>query len=170
MLLKDCLCFQVNRIARKMTRIIRELVSPYRLTTTQFFLLTALYEEDGILISTLALKVALDRATLTGLLDRMERDDLIERRPDDEDRRAIRRYLTQKSEGLRRALTDLYHRNNSLFLSFLTEEEKNLFETAVARLKIADFKESQEVRELPKNNLRILLALLPVFYVLTTGT
>ena len=26
------------------------------------------------------------------------------------------------------------------------------------------------VRELPKNNLRILLALLPVFYVVTTGT
>ena len=27
-----------------------------------------------------------------------------------------------------------------------------------------------ELRELPKNNLRILLALLPVFYVVTTGT
>jgi len=26
------------------------------------------------------------------------------------------------------------------------------------------------LRELPKNNLRILLALLPVFYVVTTGT
>jgi len=27
-----------------------------------------------------------------------------------------------------------------------------------------------EVRELPKNNIRILLALLPVFYVVTAGT
>lgn len=141
MLFKDCLCFQVNRVARKMTRIIQEPLTPYRLTTTQFFLLTALYEEDGILISTLAQKVALDRATLTGLLDRMERDDLIERRPDAEDRRAIRIYLTQKSQGLRQELTDLYHRNNNVFLSLLTEEEKNLFETAIAKLETADFKE-----------------------------
>ena len=29
---------------------------------------------------------------------------------------------------------------------------------------------NQLLRELPKNNLRILLALLPVFYVVTTGT
>ena len=142
MLFSDCLCFQVNRVARKMTRIIQELLTPYRLTTTQFFLLTALYEEDGILISTLARKVALDRATLTGLLDRMERDDLIERRPDAGDRRAIRIYLTQKSQGLRQELTDLYHRNNNVFLSLLTQEEKNLFETAVAKLEAADFKES----------------------------
>jgi|MGYP003967306835 hypothetical protein len=28
----------------------------------------------------------------------------------------------------------------------------------------------KSVRELPKNNLRILFALLPVFYVVTTGT
>lgn len=141
MLFRDCLCFQVNRIARKMTRIIQELLAPYRLTTTQFFLLTALYEEDGVLISTLARKVALDRATLTGLLDRMERDDLIARRPDAGDRRAIRIHLTQKAEGLREELTDLYHRNNSSFLSLLTQEERNLFETAVAKLETADFKE-----------------------------
>jgi len=30
--------------------------------------------------------------------------------------------------------------------------------------------EQNALRELPKNNLRILLALLPVFYVVTTGT
>ncbi|MEA2038269.1 MAG: MarR family transcriptional regulator [Thermodesulfobacteriota bacterium] len=141
MLFSDCLCFQVNRVARKMTRIIQEVLTPYRLTTTQFFLLTALYEEDGILISALAQKVALDRATLTGLLDRMDRDDLIERRPDAEDRRAIRIHLTQKAEELRKELTDLYHRNNSSFLSLLTQEEKNLFETAIAKLEPADFKE-----------------------------
>ena len=142
MLFRDCLCFQVNRIARKMTRVIQELLSPYGLTTTQFFLLTALYEEDGILISALARKVALDRATLTGLLDRLERDDLIARRPDAGDRRAILIHLTQKAEGLREELTDLYHRNNSSFLSLLTQEEKNLFETAIAKLETADFKES----------------------------
>jgi len=72
-----------------MARITKERLAPYGLTPTQFFLLTALYEEDRILISSLAQKVALEKATLTGLLDRMERDGLTERRPDSEDRRAI---------------------------------------------------------------------------------
>jgi len=134
MLFKDCLCFQVGRIARKMSRITREKVAPYGLTTTQFFLLTALYEEDGIFISALAQKVALDKATLTGLLDRLERDGLTERRADPEDRRAIRVHLTAKAERLRDELTELYHENNGMFLSLLNEEEKKVFEHVVAKI------------------------------------
>lgn len=139
MLFKDCLCFQVGRVARKMSRITREKVTQYGLTTAQFFLLNALYEEDGILISALASKVALDKATLTGLLDRLERDDLTERRADPGDRRAIRVHLTAKAEGLRAELTELYHDNNGMFLSLLSHEEKEVFERVVNKLETADF-------------------------------
>ncbi len=139
MLFKDCLCFQVGRVARKMSRITREKVTQYGLTTAQFFLLNALYEEDGILISALASKVALDKATLTGLLDRLERDDLTERRADPGDRRAIRVHLTAKAEGLRAELTELYHDNNGMFLSLLSQEEKEVFERVVNKLETADF-------------------------------
>ena len=134
MLFKDCLCFQVGRAARKMSKITREKVAPYGLTTTQFFLLTALYEEDGILITTLAGKVALDKATLTGMLDRLERDGLTERRADPDDRRGIRIYLTQKAEKLRHKLTELYHENNTMFLSLLDDEERRVFEQVVNKM------------------------------------
>jgi len=139
MLFKDCLCFQVGRVSRKMTRITKEKLIPYGLTTTQFFLLTALYEEDGLPISVLAQNVALDKATLTGLIDRLERDDLTERRADPEDRRAIRIHLTAKAEGLRKELTELYHDNNGMFLSLLSREEKEVFERVVNKLETADF-------------------------------
>jgi len=134
MLFKDCLCFQVGRAARKMSKITREKVAPYGLTTTQFFLLTALYEEDGIFISVLARKVALDKATLTGMLDRLERDGLTERRADPEDRRAIRIHLKEKAERLRDELTELYHENNGMFLALLDEEEKKVFEQVVDKI------------------------------------
>ncbi len=134
MLFKDCLCFQVGRVARKMSKVTREKVAPYGLTTTQFFLLTALYEEDGILITTLAGKVALDKATLTGMLDRLERDGLTERRADPDDRRGIRIYLTQKAEKLRHKLTELYHENNTMFLSLLDDEERRVFEQVVNKM------------------------------------
>ena len=139
MLFKDCLCFQVGRVSRKMTRITRDKLIPYGLTTAQFFLLTALYEEDSLPISVLAQKVALDRATLTGLLDRLERDGLTERRADPKDRRAIRIHLTAKAEGLREELTELYHDNNGMFLSLLSQEEREAFERVVNKLETADF-------------------------------
>ena len=121
-----------------MSRVTKEKLAPYGLTTTQFFLLTALYEKDDIPISALAQKVALDKATLTGLLDRLERDDLIERRADAGDRRAIRIYLGQKAEDLREELTELYHKNNSSFLSLLTDQEKKVFENVVSKLETSN--------------------------------
>ena len=139
MLFQDCLCFLVGKVARKMSRITRERLIQYGLTPTQFFLLTALYEEDGILISALAQKVALDRASLTGLLDRLERDGLTERRADPEDRRAIMIHLTAKAEGLREELTELYYDNNGMFLSLLSQGEKEVFERVVNKLETADF-------------------------------
>jgi len=139
MLFQDCLCFLVGKVARKMSRITRERLIRYGLTPTQFFLLTALYEEDGIPISALAQKVALDRATLTGLLDRLERNGLTERRADHEDRRAIMVHLTAKTEGLREELTELYHDNNGMFLSLLSQEEKEVFERVVNKLETAEF-------------------------------
>ncbi|MBW2119910.1 MAG: MarR family transcriptional regulator [Deltaproteobacteria bacterium] len=139
MLFKDCLCLQVGRVARKMSKITRKKLAAYGLTTTQFFLLTALYEEDGVPISVLAQKVAIDKATLTGLLDRLERDDLIGRNADPDDRRAIRIFLTQKADLLREELIELYHKNNGMFLSVLSQEEQEVFERVVNRLETADF-------------------------------
>lgn len=139
MLFKDCLCLQVGRVARKMSKITRKKLASYGLTTTQFFLLTALYEGDGVPISVLAQKVALDKATLTGLLDRLERDDFIERKADPDDRRAIRIFLTPKAESLRVELTELYRQNNGMFLSILTSEESEIFERVVDKLEKADF-------------------------------
>ncbi len=134
MLFKDCVCFLVGRVSRKLNRITKESITPYGLTTSQFFLLIALYEENGILISKLAKKVALDKATLTGIIDRLERDGFVERRNDPEDRRAIRIYLTPKAESLREELLEIYHRNNAKFLSVLCDEEKEIFERVVQKL------------------------------------
>ncbi len=142
MLFKDCLCFQVGKVSRKMARVTHEAVSPYGLTTTQFFLLTALYEEEDISIGALAQKVALDKATLTGLIDRLERDGLVMRQVSTEDRRTVRVRITPKAEKLRETLTNLYHDINRRFLSFLTKKEQKIFEQVVAKIENVDLMKS----------------------------
>lgn len=134
MLFKDCVCFLVGRISRRLNKTTKESISSYGLTTSQFFMLIALYEENGILISKLAKKVALDKATLTGIIDRLERDGLVERRDDPKDRRAIRVYLTPKAEAIKEELLDIYHKNNRRFLSVLSPDERIVFERVVKKL------------------------------------
>ena len=126
-----------------MLKVTRKKLASHGLTTAQFFLLTALYEEDGVPISVLAQKAALDKATLTGLLDRLERDELIERKADPDDRRAIRIFLTPKAESMREELTEFYHQNNGMFLSILTPEERKIFERVVDKIENADFGEDR---------------------------
>ncbi|RTZ92627.1 MAG: MarR family transcriptional regulator [Deltaproteobacteria bacterium] len=149
MLFKDCLCFQIGKVSRKMAKVTRDAVSPYGLTTTQFFLLTALYEEEDISISALAQKVVLDKATLTGLVDRLERDGFVTRQVSPEDRRSIRVRLTPKAERLRETLTELYHRINRRFLSFLTEEERKTFEQVVSKIENAELGKGEQTKMNP---------------------
>ena len=140
MLFRDCLCFSLGRISKKLNRVTRDSISAYGLTTTQFFLLIALYEENGILISRLSEKVEVDKATLTGLLDRLERDKLVERKLNTDDRRAIKISLTKKAEYLREDLLEIYNQNNNMFLSILSTQEKETFESVIDKLEHTNFK------------------------------
>jgi DNA-binding MarR family transcriptional regulator len=54
-----------------------------------------LWREDGLKMIDLGRRAGLEPSTMTGLLDRMERDGLVERRPDPADRRVLKIFLTE---------------------------------------------------------------------------
>lgn len=134
MLFEDCICFQIGAVGRRITRYYKEKVASMGLTHGQFFMLVALYEEDGVLPSRLADKTALDRPTITGLLDRLERDGWTERRADPNDRRALRIHLTPKALKARGEIMSLYEETNGRFLERFSEEEWALFQLFLRRL------------------------------------
>ena len=57
--------------------------------------LMSLWKKDGLKMVDLGRRAGLEPSTMTGLLDRMERDDLVVRVPDPDDRRAYRIQLTE---------------------------------------------------------------------------
>lgn len=67
----------------------------------QGFILFRLGEQDGIAQTELAHQAMVRPATLTPALQRMERADLIERRPDPSDQRVSRVYLTDRGRAVR---------------------------------------------------------------------
>jgi DNA-binding MarR family transcriptional regulator len=59
--------------------------------------LLPLYEEDGLRMGDLARRARLSKQTMTQMIRRLERDGLVERRPDPTDARAARIFLTHRS-------------------------------------------------------------------------
>lgn len=74
--------------------------------------------------SSLAEKVGVKRATMTGLLDRLERDDLIERLAHHRDRRKIGVHLTSKGRQVLAEMLPDYYRSIAKIMAKLTEKER----------------------------------------------
>jgi DNA-binding MarR family transcriptional regulator len=69
-------------------------------TMPRFDLLANLYREDGQTLATLSRRLLVTAGNLTGLVDRAERDGVVERHDDPSDRRVSRIHLTHKGRQL----------------------------------------------------------------------
>ena len=88
-------CFKLNKAMRKVSRAYEAHLAPLGITPAQFYVLSSLFEADQIKFKVLAGKLSMEGPTLTGILDRLERMNFIERRADPEDRRSLLIFLTE---------------------------------------------------------------------------
>ncbi|MGZ5966401.1 MAG: MarR family winged helix-turn-helix transcriptional regulator, partial [Polyangiales bacterium] len=70
------------------------------LSLARFDLLMQLLREDGQTLAELSRRMLVTAGNLTGLVDRAERDGIVERRPDPSDRRLTRVVLTSRGRKL----------------------------------------------------------------------
>jgi DNA-binding MarR family transcriptional regulator len=124
----------LGKTVRKVTKAYREEIALYGLTHGQFFMIVAIMEEEGLLPSELADKTAQDRATTTGLLDRLEKDGWIERRADKADRRSLRICLTPDAKKHREPILKLFEETNRKFLNRFTVQEWEQMQSFLFRL------------------------------------
>jgi DNA-binding MarR family transcriptional regulator len=103
-------------------------------TPVQFYVLSALWENDGIKFKDLARSINMDGSTLTGILDRMERLDYVERRDDPEDRRSLLIFLKEKAKNNQREIVSLAERLNKEIKEQFSEEEFAIFEKVLNNL------------------------------------
>lgn len=92
------ICFKLSRAMRKVQRYYEVNLASLEITPVQFYVLSALWETDGVKFKELAQKLSMDGATLTGILDRLERLGFVTRRDDPEDRRSLLVFLAEKAK------------------------------------------------------------------------
>ncbi len=95
------LCFALYRASRAVTRAYGPLLEPLGLTYPQYVAMLVLWEHDGVSVKALGERLALDSATLTPLLKRLEHQGLVTRRRDADDERVVRIALTAEGRALR---------------------------------------------------------------------
>jgi MarR family transcriptional regulator for hemolysin len=96
----DTLGFIIHDVARMMRWNFERRAHEYNLTRSQWSVLVLLSWENGAQQKRLADIIGVTAITMTGLVDRLERNDWVERRQDPQDRRAKRVFLTDKVEPL----------------------------------------------------------------------
>lgn len=89
--------FLVKDVARLSSKNFERLAAGLNLTLPQCKVLAAIERAEGLSQVKLAEIADTDPMTLVRILDRMERDGWVERRPDPSDRRARRLYLTPEA-------------------------------------------------------------------------
>jgi MarR family transcriptional regulator for hemolysin len=93
--------FVVNATAKAFQRSFDiELRKNVGVTLSQWRVVGALVLHPGLTQKDLADKVGIEGATLVPIIDKMEKESLLKRKPDSNDRRANRIYLTPKADSL----------------------------------------------------------------------
>lgn len=122
--LDSSLGFLMTRTARSMKRALDARLLDRNLTATQYIVLARLWEEDGISLSELGERLYFDNPTLTGIVDRMERDGLLQRQRDEDDRRVVKVHLTAKGRTLYHDIGYLAEETDAESWEGFTESQK----------------------------------------------
>ena len=94
----------------------------------------ALWNEDNIPIKKLVEKTSLDKATLTGIIDRLERDGYVKRIPSPDDKRATLIFRTGKDEIFKSKIPEVSKQQNKLFYKGFSTSEIKDFEDYLIRI------------------------------------
>ncbi len=124
----DSIGFLVNRAA---IRLKNELWKAFKangfdITPEQWGVLNCLWEEDGQIQTEIAERILKDKTNLTRMLDVMEREELVERRPHEKDRRSYRIYLTPKGGKLKEKLIPIAIEINEASIQSLSVKERKV--------------------------------------------
>lgn len=126
--------YLANHVARLFARELAEAVRPLGLAPAQFMVLLELWREEGLTQKDLVGRLDVEQATIAATLARMERDVLIERKPDQADARARRIQLTARARALQEPALAAAKSVNARALAGFSEAEREALLAGLRRI------------------------------------
>jgi DNA-binding MarR family transcriptional regulator len=124
--LPDCTIFLLAKAYQKAHGDFKKELKPFKLTNIQHLVLEALWFQEGFTAAELGKFLVLDKATLSGVLDRLAEAGWIRKEPDPEDGRVVRLYTAEKADEMKDELIVLRKTANEKLLAGFNPEEQLL--------------------------------------------
>ena len=119
--------YALHYATRMSMAVLQERIKQHKVAVGQFPILVHLWEEQGITQKALCDLIRVEQPTLANTLKRMERDGLIKRIPDKDDKRQWRIYLTDRALDLKDVLQEESRSVNKIIVGRLNETEQKEF-------------------------------------------
>jgi DNA-binding MarR family transcriptional regulator len=116
----------LDRVARQLREIKRQTVNQVELTPPQYQTLRLLWERDSQPFKDLATANGCTRPTMTGIVDTLEKNGLVTRQPNPDDRRSLLVTLSEKGKALEGSTPDLDRIYASCCVGLSAEEFQQL--------------------------------------------
>ena len=125
--LNSYLGFSFRVVMKKIDRTLSQQLDPYGVSIPQSFILYSLLEEDGATLKEIGNKTLIDSSSMTVLVDKLEKDELVVRKLDSQDRRAIRVFITDKGRDIAEKVSKIGVAFNSHLYDLLGEGNQKEF-------------------------------------------
>lgn len=122
----DCVYYLVSRATLAVTGTLKQALAAAGVDVVRpayLGVLLALWKEDGQRAVDLCRTAGLEPSTMTGMLDRMERDGLLGREPDPDDRRAFRIRLTPRGWEVREPVLSVVDQTLAAVMEGVSERD-----------------------------------------------
>lgn len=126
--------YLMNRIMGRYNASMREELAELGLTTPKMRALAVLAMIDGLLIGQLAVYAVVEYSTLSRSLDGLEADALVERRPDIEDARATRVFITPAGRGTFEKIWPRMAEATAQMFEGISTDERRVFTTTLQKM------------------------------------
>ncbi len=132
--LPECLVFLLGKAYQKAHGDFKNRLKPYGLTNIQHLVLEGLWYRNGMTATEISRLLRLDKATLSGVIERMSETGWITREPHPEDGRVHRIFTSEKADSLKTELIEERKTANEKILSRFSGDERETLKQLLREL------------------------------------
>lgn len=123
----ECMVFLLSKAYQKGHQIVQKRLKPYGITNVQYVILEMLWDRAGMTAAELGSQLMIDKATMSGILERMVDADLLVRKQDRRDRRLYHLYPSEHINTFRdQLIEERKSANEELLQAFSNQDRADL--------------------------------------------
>lgn len=121
--LVQCINYLLTTAQHAVFQYLNLKLSAYDITPSQYGVLSCLWQREFATSKQISEILCLELSTISGVLDRMQKKNLVDRIVNKDDRREVRIYVTQKGKLLQEPIQKIIEEVNQEVLSGFSENE-----------------------------------------------